>query len=534
MVQLENTSRMMLEKYFGNLFPFNLEADEYICLFYQKDEKIKFNRFYKDIESIIADIENYKHIYDVYVALSTVKGNADRTAENAYRRASMVFDFDFKDYANNDDVNYYIYSKFKATFTRLYSPYVVKSGHGVHIYCFTEPTTNIKQLTDLNREMAEMMGADTRACLTTQVIRIPASYNHKLGDKKLVIEYFDKTGEDNFKRDTLTKLKNILKQSKPKEVSAEVPHRIVDLTTFKKLKPCTEQMLKSEVHKGQRNFVLGRIVADFKRIGHTKEQVRDIVLTWNKEHCVPSKSDKEVLTDLNNYWKADYKLLGCTIGDSSKQAILDNFCDKHNCNYLMQRIERRTEFNGELLAMNNRWLKSELLKEFNGRHYVVISLLLRSEKHGMTIKELEQKLQPIKKKDKAVIGIKLLRTMVKELESKGIVRTIKPSNPNQSIYVELKDVDKTYGTGYTTYLHVGAIMAINKLLTPRQLTVYLAIARLRGQGEVNTLNRLHEITGLAERTISTEMKVLLKLDLLGATEYYDNKGILRTRLNIVA
>ena len=184
--------------------------------------------------------------------------------------------------------------------------------------------------------------------------------------------------------------------------------------------------------------------------------------------------------------------------------------------------------------MNNRWLKSELLKELDGKHYVLISLLLRDERNGMTIKELEEKVQPLKKKERAVIGKDKLYVLVKDLEKKGIVKVNKASNPNKSDYVELKDKDSTYGTGYTVYLQTGAMWTVQKLMTPRQLKVYLAISKLAGKGETRTLNRLHEVTGLAERTISTELKALMKLDLLSITVYYDNKGIERRRYSIVA
>lgn len=535
MVQDNNASRTMLQNYLGNLFPCKLQEEEHICLFFAKDQ-VQFNRFYRDFDSVIADIEKYKHTHDVFVCLSTVKGNESRTADKINRRSCIVFDFDFKDYAGNDDINYYIYNKFKKAFPRLYSPYIVKSGNGVHIYCFTEPTTNVKQLAELNKEMAELMGADTKACLTTQVIRVPATFNHKNGEKKRVIEYFNDTWKDSFKRDKLTKLKNMVKQSKPQEQGAEqVSHKVVDLTSYRKLKPCTERMLTSEVVKGQRNFVLGRIVADFKRIGHTKAQVKDIVLTWNKEHCVPAKSDTEVLRDLENYWKADYKLLDCNIADSRKQEVLSNYCNKHECDYLTQTPRQcQSIYKEELLAMNNRWLKSEMLKELDGKHYVLISLLLRDERNGMTIKELEEKVQPLRKKERAVIGRKGLYELIKDLEKKGIVKINKASNPTKSDYVELRDKDNTYGTGYTVYLHTGAMWTVQKLMTPRQLKVYLAISKLAGKGETRTLNRLHEVTGLAERTISTELKALMKLDLLSITIYYDNKGIERRKYNIVA
>lgn len=529
------TERNLLYRYLTLMFPHKLEEDEYICLYFneakgKKDKEYKFNKFYKNFDDIVADVEKYKHMYNTYICIYTVKGNENRQERNIYKRSCIVFDFDFKDHNDITDPNYYI-TMMKSKYPELYYHYIVLSGNGIHIYSFAEPTTNKKQIASINLEIAENIGADMGACLSTQVIRVPTTYNLKK-EKKFVRIYNDDTDKSNFKRYKLSRLKQIITPKVERE--QQIRYKDVDLTSIKKLQYCVQGMLTTTIVKGQRNFCLGRIVANLKVAGYEESKARDIVLNWNREQCEPQKGEREIEKDFLSYWNNDYRLLGCSIKQPSKQAILDQFCDKHKCDYLLGAFTEDSELKEDVIAINNRWLGVGMMKELSAKHYIVISLLLRAENKGMTLKDMQKFLQPRKKGERSVIGEDALRKIINDLRTKGILEVINPIRLNESKYILLKDYDKTYGTGYTRYLHSGAMLTIQKVLTPREFLIYITIAKYRGQGKFPTLQDITLHTGIVERNVHTDMKSLHEMGLLSITSFYNTKGVKCNRVSIVA
>ena len=46
------------------------------------------------------------------------------------------------------------------------------SGNGYHFYTIIEPTCKVRELCELNKEICQLVGADTNACKVTQVAKV--------------------------------------------------------------------------------------------------------------------------------------------------------------------------------------------------------------------------------------------------------------------------------------------------------------------------------------------------------------------------
>ena len=181
------------------LFPKQLKENEYVCLFMVKTDikgkvfvdkdgnEIKFHKYVKDFDEYLRLVSKYKHNYHVYNALATVKidknNELHRREANMRQRQVLFIDFDKKDYPNCKDAYDFtkmIKSKLPDVFLHAY----YDSGHGYHYYIIIPPTCKIREISEFNKEICALVGADTNACKVTQVARIPCTFNRKNPDEK--------------------------------------------------------------------------------------------------------------------------------------------------------------------------------------------------------------------------------------------------------------------------------------------------------------------------------------------------------------
>ena len=350
------------------LYPEKLKDEEYVCLFMVKTDKegnvqvdedgkeIKFHRYAKNFDEYLKLVTKYKHNYHVYNALATVKkdkkGELHRQEANMRQRRVLFIDFDEKDYPEYKDAHDFtklIKDKLPDMFLHAY----YDSGHGYHYYVIIPPTCKIREISELNKEICSLVGADTKACKVTQVARVPCTYNRKNPDEKgkfpLVKEIdhykkhpyqmarFHPLNIENLKRNINSAKKLFTTDNLP-----ELPFQkwnydtgSLDLAQYGCL--CTEKVFHEGADKGQRNTWLGRIIVWFTRQKYPEYKIVEKCQEWNTR-CRPPKSINEIRSEIDGWyeWFSEHgisKIGGCwwNIEDERVKEMVCEQCDKFHC-----------------------------------------------------------------------------------------------------------------------------------------------------------------------------------------------------------
>ena len=136
---------------------FILADDEYIRLFVANKSSSQ-NIYVKTVKEIKAVIRKYHDNYNLYIGLATTRGK-DGIAEHMRTRKVLMLDFDKKDYPDFKSVEDFT-AMLKRRMSMLYIHMIVDSGNGYHFYVAINKTVNAKRVADVNRTLAEIVGAD--------------------------------------------------------------------------------------------------------------------------------------------------------------------------------------------------------------------------------------------------------------------------------------------------------------------------------------------------------------------------------------
>ena len=397
-----------LEDYLKLVIPQPLEENEYIRLWFKianPTNKISnFTRFVKTFEEVEEAVNNYKFFCDCFISLSTyVKESLFEDKPTAqYRRQVIFVDFDKKDYPHFKDVTDYS-SYFKKSIPWLHNHCIVASGSGgYHFYIATEITTNIEQISNVNKKIVKMTNADANAASPAQVARIPTSYNLKdFENKKIVKVVSNSVKSDNFKLYNIQKLENRIgfeELNRKMEIPEQQPSNPIRNASIRYY--CVDAMLNLGCEKGERNFALGRIIAKLKNENYQKNKAKGIVMDWNKR-CNPPKSEREVEDDFERYWNNnDYKLLGCNLPDGGKKEILEKYCEKALCKNF-QKYEIKNDTN-DIVLINALFLNQRNAKRLKGLHYLIILMVSTFNNQRMRKTQLFDLLEKTKNKNSKI------------------------------------------------------------------------------------------------------------------------------------
>ncbi|MCM1525268.1 MAG: hypothetical protein NC120_12520 [Ruminococcus sp.] len=533
-------SKFSLNKFLELLFEFDtetndfaLETDEYIrtVAIGQKSVKnddgeteielpIAITKYFKSMSEIENFIDKYKHRFNLFIGLSTVKGHGN-TAEFMYKRKVLLLDFDRKDFPQYQDVRAFT-EHIKNTLP-LFVHLIVDSGHGYHCYTSIEASTDTERVTKINKELAEILGADVKAALATQIIRLPFSINHKDPDNKKPVSIITnnlETSPDKFKPYQLAKIEGFIEQFHRNEVFFEQVQKCNSSIEYEKETRfyCIENMLSKGCVKGERNFALGRIVKYLQLIkGYTKSSALETCQQWNLK-CDPPKLKNVIEQDFNAYWNGDYKLLGCNVPNPIDQQILNRYCDKTLCRTVFE--NRNTDdkaievSDNRQMMFDNNLLKNSFMQKFTGFHYVILSVL-DFNSHGLTKKELVEKLTGAKTK-KCCVSEKTLNKYLKELLS------LKFISYKNKVY---KKTDiPNYGFGFSKYSYMGTIMLINRLISQKEFLVYLNLIRNLQQQKNVTYETIAADLRLDKANISRYIKDLNTVGLIAVNKNSVDNG----------
>ena len=324
------------------MFPPKLREEEYIRMVAIRKDRhgnpvaTKVG-FVKSFEEYSAFVEKFEYTHDVYNQIATNRGNQDGKKTTQRQRRVLFLDFDGKDYPDLHDASDFS-SLIHEKLPQLFLHACVASGHGFHFYVSIKPTCKIDEVVALNKELVSILGADAKAALTTQIARVPCSYNHKQPDGSYNYEDREKWSYvkvvnntynigSQFKQFDLPYIQKQIdyfyKEQENNKILEKVEWNYQDLDDYP-CYLCVQKVMHEGADEGQRNFWHGRIVKYLQMYGNTRSKIHSICKEYNKK-CRPAKSEKIIEEDTNRFLDGDYKLLGCyetfLIGDKHREWI---------------------------------------------------------------------------------------------------------------------------------------------------------------------------------------------------------------------
>ncbi len=555
------------------LYPEKLKDEEYVCLFMVKTDKegnvlvdrdgneIKFHKYVKSFEEYLEQVSKYKHNYHIYNALATVK--ADKNGELHRREANMrqqrvlFIDFDKKDYPECKDAHDFT-KMIKDKLPNLFLHAYYDSGHGYHYYVIIPPTCKIREISELNKEICLLVGADTNACKVTQVARIPCTYNRKNPDEKgkfpLVkeIDHYRKHPQqiirfhplniDNLKRNVNNAKKHFTTENIPELPFTEWKYDTggFDIKQYSCL--CTEKVFHEGADEHERNTWLGRIIVWLTRQKYPDYKIEQMCQEWNTR-CRPPKSIAETQSEIKWWyeWLDKYgmeKIGGCwwNIKDERISEIVRKQCDKFYCKQAMNPYESMSISEDVGVRMNQKVLTDSKLgikgkNVMSGYEYLILTILdkymPKTSRTLFTVKDLKYRMQYKKHgKWQLCMDVSTLKRTLEELENHKCIKITDPTpkqcNKKNPTYDDkvikltrgLKDVDLDK---YIIFYYSVARAFICHQITQNEYKVYLCILNNLKNSKSCTLEKISIALDMDKRNVlraiqNLEIASLLRVD----------------------
>jgi hypothetical protein len=511
-----------LRKFYDLIVPEVLEEKENVrILAIRKKEREdedppKKEIYIKCFDEFSDIIKKYRHHWNLFITLSTVKDTNDGLSgktSNMLRRQVLFVDFDKKDYPQFTDIKDFT-AHVKSKLPMLFNHAIIDSANGYHFYYAIKTSKDTARIVKVNKFIAQVLGADLNAVKPTQIARIPMSLNLKGDEPKPVSVVVNTVGTPQFKPYTLKNLEKSLEYAKINmEIDYELKSRPApEFADNIRHYCCIESMLTNGAIKGERNFCLGRITKHLQMHGYLEHKALQVILDWNQQ-CDPPKSDAEVEKDFKAFWNSNYVLTGCNFSDVRKQAILNKYCDRENCNSIVL---------GELLVpgedcyeMNNKLLEDRVMRKLRGNHYLILSTLhLYSE--GITLKQIKEYITPVESA-KPCLDDKTLRIILLDLIDYKFI------NKDKGIY-SLKEI-ANHGLGFTRLNYLINERLIEKKIKQQEYLVYIALNRNLQQRRSMTYDDLAYELDMDRGNLCRYVKSLHKKRCIKIDNMYNEKGI---------
>lgn len=554
------------------LYPEKLKDNEYVALFFMKTDKngkvvigkdgkeVRFHEYAKNFEEYQYYIDKYRYNFHVYNALATVKigsdGDPHRREGNMVRQRVLFIDFDKKDFPdlkNAYDFTKMIKEKLPSVFLHAY----YDSGHGYHYYIIIQQTYKIRDISEFNKEICSLVGADTNACKVTQVARIPCTFNRKNPDENgkfpmvKEIDHYRKHPQQvaRFHPLNIENLKRTVNNTKKLFTTENIPEFPFtewkydtggfDIKQYSCL--CTEKVFHEGADEHERNTWLGRIIVWLTRQKYPAYKIEQMCHEWNTR-CRPPKSIAETQDEIKGWYEwfekpecSMEKIGGCwwNIEDKRKSEMVCKQCDKFHCKQAANPYESMSisadvgvKINQKVLTDSKLSIKSK--NSMSGYEYLILTVLDKymptASRAPFTVKDLKYRMQYKKHgKWQLCMDISTLKSTLEDLEKHKCIKVTDPT-PTQckkknltfddkviKLTRGLKDVDKEK---YIVFYYSVARAFICHQITQNEYKVYLCILNNFKNGKSCTLEKMGIALDMEERNVLRAIQSLEKASLL--------------------
>ena len=545
----KNTQQSILRKHFEMLYPDKLKDDEWIRLVgIRKDETgspestlVKFIKSYDEYEEFVF---KYRYTYDLYNQIATNKGNENGNARSQRCRKVLYMDFDQKDYPNMTDAEQFT-ELIKSKIPKLFLIACVNSGHGYHFYISIKQSCKIAEITKLNKELVEILGADPKAALSTQIARIPCSYNHKCEngmydyldpDKWIYVKTVFNAYENGpqFKQLTQKYIQSLIKDFRDRTEQC----LIYDDTKWDYTQEgeqcylCIKKVMNEGIIEGQRNFWHGRIVKMLQKDGYTEEKIYSLCKEYNSR-CNPPKSEKVILEDTKRFIETPYNLLGCYKAfpeNDPRHMWIACQCDEAYCRSFQNGITIESEA-GDRAKLNKKILTNKHLKTMSGNEFLIITILnvymVAFTKKAYRVKDLKKVLTS-SVQNKQCMCDQTLKNCLANLEARGVIAITDdkkyPDKFDEKHLVLTRKI-KEFQKGFIEFYFSVSGALIDGRITQRDYVVFITLVRNLSLNKSATYDQLAEDLDMHKSNIAKCIKHLEKERCLIIEKVGSEKGV---------
>ena len=496
----------MYNKFMKNVFP-TLQENEFITIVRINDNKTEEVRC-KSID----EVNNYcvrkdKYFHNSYFSLATTD-NMGRATSNLKSRACLCWDFDKKTLGEDFNVKDILHL-FKSI--RLYYHAIVDTGHGYHVYIFTERTTDLDAVEAVQKAVAVRLGADTKATLKTQLMRLPGTVNIK-NNNKLPVKIVYLADDERIKRLPISHYQSNYVTERYKTNNTNISWVMRDNFTPK----CVKDILEHGSEVGERNADLQVLVVALKRLGKSEAEIRAVVSEWLE--------NTEKMDDLDYQLHYMYKnlyngILNCKDCPHRKECYVVENAGENVVpeGYPMLAIPNRDV---KLIANSRR--KRKGVKFMNGNMIVVYTVLMNHKK-GLYRNELVEELSYRKRDDDELKCCFSDNTITKTLNELHVNGFIDITTEGRRKFIKLKS-NRVSEDLKIRISYASTYECIKGDITPTELELYCYMKylnkitpRKRGEAEnalTVTQEELARDLGVSQQHISEMIKNLLGRKLL--------------------
>lgn len=476
--------QILIKKFFKTIYR-NIGKEEYIRTFQSnKDNTYNKVNYFTDIDDLVNFSTNkYNHLNNTYFTLAATDG-VGGAEENLKYRYCIAFDLDKKDLGlefNHKD----IVNKFKEL--KIYYHALVDSGNGYHVYIVINKTDNLNMVEEVQKALAIKLNADLNAIKTTQLLRIPFTYNVK-GDKakevKLVhLEPYDSNNFRPYDIEFLYKM-NCSKSEKDTVDNTNIKYTLNNTN----IPICIQNILEHGSEEGNRYEDLQRIVVMLRQRNKDLSNIKEVCKEWAEKSNYKDNLDYRVEHIYNslNYINMDCKeckhkqeCYSVVISDFDFDSLVNEdgvIYDTYNLeDKVSKKIKNKQNRGGNMLNGNEILIINVLRNEFENPRPLT--------QNGMDIKLLTSS---ITYKKKSCLSEKTLRETLQSLvDKKYINEEVGARGKKFYKFNPIKcKVDNTIRISY-----FATIMCICGNITPSELGLYILMRYIHKEQQLQGIVR---------------------------------------------
>jgi hypothetical protein len=458
------------------------EDEEYIRIFQNNETRnteateIK-TKFFNDIDSVVNYVTSgAKYNKNTYFQLSSVDDSESGKTENLKYRYCLGFDFDKKDLGEDFD-HLDILNIFKQN--KIHFHCLVDSGNGYHVYVCINKTNKLDMVNEVQKVLCEKLKADNHACLPTQILRTPYSYNIKDENKTKLVKIIAMDNRDEIKPYDIEFLyekncgKTVVNNASKKQIKY--------MTNNTNIPKCILSILENGTIEGDRYSDLQKIVVNLRQRNKTIEEITLACKSWADKSSYNDNLDYRIKSIYNNL---KYVHMNCKECDSKSECFnftesefdFDSLVDEDGVIYETYQLEDK-------ITKKIRNKQNGGINMLNGNEILILNILRLeydnprplTEKFGMDIKLL---IRSITHKKKSCLSEKTLRETLNSLiEKKFITEEIGSRNKKYYKFNPIRTaLDKTIKISF-----MATCMCICQNINPNELALYVLIRYLHKQ-----------------------------------------------------
>ena len=276
----------------------NLRTGEYIRI-WQVNEKSNKTEIFNNIDDLVSFIASKSFGINTFFTLSTTNGQSGQM-QDLKTRTVLGFDFDKKQlgdsFSHKDIIN-----RFNKLNLRYHA--LIDSGNGYHAYMCIEPTADLEKVKQVTEALIKRLGADEQAGHTTQLLRVPYTFNVKNPEavKRVnIIKLYDLNTIKRYSIDRLYKRFCCNERDK----GGLTKHILAGA----KIPPCITEILEKGSKEGERYNDLQKIVVALREKKKSLAEIKAIVNEWALKS---NYSDNTEYRTECIYNKREYINFGC-------------------------------------------------------------------------------------------------------------------------------------------------------------------------------------------------------------------------------